>query len=120
MRSESDAPLGSLRAQVHTCAGQVMLVLGAALVAASCYRFLPAFSQIYARWPEELPVQTRILLAVYPYAFFLPLAAMAVAFMAHFHVALRAHLLPVAFAMTGMLGAYVYWAAYSPVQILLK
>jgi hypothetical protein len=99
-------------------AGPLLLVAGCTLVAILSYSVIPAFAKIYVGFEIPLPWQTRVLVAVYPYAFVLPLSAVAIAFAARANPLLRARLLPFSLAVTVLLCGFMYWAAYAPIESL--
>jgi type II secretory pathway component PulF len=90
----------------------------AAVVAAAVYLYVPRLEPVFAPFGSDLPLSARILMSSYPFAFVLPIAAVAAALMPQQSSRWLKVVVPSAYVIALVLVGFVVWATYAPVFML--
>ena len=90
----------------------------AAIVTAAIYLYVPRFEPVFAPLGSDLPLSARILMSSYPFAFLLPVAAVAAALLPSPSSRWLKLIVPSAYVIGLALVAFVAWASYAPVFML--
>jgi hypothetical protein len=86
----------------------------AAVVAAGIYIYVPPFAPVFAAWGDDIPMSARLLMASYPFAFVLPLAAFVSGLRLDAKSRWRWFFVPSTYLAAIAVVAFVVWALYAP------
>lgn len=90
----------------------------AAVVATGIYVYVPPFVPVFASFGPDIPISGRMLVASYPFAFLLPLAAAASGIFLNPKLLLRRFLVPLTYVVVIAVACFVVLALYAPVFAL--
>jgi type II secretory pathway component PulF len=90
----------------------------ASLVAAAVYLYVPRFEPVFAPLGSDLPFSARILMSSYPFAFVLPVLAVAAVLLPSSSSRWLRFVVPTVYVTGMLLIAFVVWASYAPMFAL--
>jgi type II secretory pathway component PulF len=105
---------------MHT--GRIARTLHAASVAAvvtvAVYLYVPRFEPVFAPFGPDLPLSARILMASYPFAFLLPVTAVAFGLLPAQSSRWLRFVVPTTYVLGLVIVCFVVWASYAPIFML--
>jgi type II secretory pathway component PulF len=92
----------------------------AGMVAAGIYVYVPQFATLCEPLGEDLPISSQVLVTTYPFAFLLPLFALAIGWRLKSTPRWRTVFVPLTYIVAIALVCFVVWAIYAPMFELAK